>query len=50
MRIVLRIAGVLVAAAALALTPARAQELDKILFATDWLAEAEHGGFYQALA
>ena len=50
MRIVLRIAGVLVAAAALALTPARAQELDKIVFATDWLAEAEHGGFYQALA
>ena len=50
MRIVLRIAGVLVAAAALALAPARAQELDKIVFATDWLAEAEHGGFYQALA
>jgi len=23
---------------------------DRIVFATDWLAEAEHGGFYQALA
>jgi len=28
--------------------PAVAQ--DKIVFATDWLAQAEHGGFYQALA
>ena len=28
--------------------PAWAQE--KILFATDWLAQAEHGGFYQAVA
>ena len=26
------------------------QTLDKILFATNWVAEAEHGGFYQALA
>ncbi len=23
---------------------------EKITFLTDWLAEAEHGGFYQALA
>ena len=23
---------------------------DKIVFATDWLAQAEHGGFYQAVA
>jgi hypothetical protein len=23
--------------------------LDKIDFATDWLAQAEHGGFYQAV-
>ena len=23
---------------------------DKITFATDWLAQAEHGGFYQAVA
>jgi NitT/TauT family transport system substrate-binding protein len=28
--------------------PALAQ--DKLVFATDWLAQAEHGGFYQALA
>jgi len=26
------------------------QKLDKVTFATNWLAEAEHGGFYQALA
>lgn len=29
---------------------AHAQPLDRIVFATDWLAQAEHGGFYQALA
>jgi NitT/TauT family transport system substrate-binding protein len=29
---------------------AHAQPLDKLVFATDWLAQAEHGGFYQALA
>ncbi len=27
-----------------------AQPLDRLVFATDWLAQAEHGGFYQALA
>ena len=27
-----------------------AQTLDKVSFATNWVAEAEHGGFYQALA
>ncbi len=27
-----------------------AQAPERIVFATDWLAEAEHGGFYQALA
>ncbi|VFU07541.1 NMT1/THI5 like domain protein [Methylocella tundrae] len=27
-----------------------AAALDKVTFATNWLAEAEHGGFYQALA
>lgn len=31
-------------------TPGHAQPLVKITFGTDWLAEAEHGGFYQALA
>jgi len=30
--------------------PASAQTLDKVAFATNWVAEAEHGGFYQALA
>ncbi len=34
--------------AALIALPARAA--DKVIFATNWLAEAEHGGFYQALA
>jgi NitT/TauT family transport system substrate-binding protein len=33
-----------------ALAPARAQTLDKVSFGTNWVAEAEHGGFYQALA
>jgi NitT/TauT family transport system substrate-binding protein len=27
-----------------------AQKLDKLVFGTNWLAEAEHGGFYEALA
>jgi NitT/TauT family transport system substrate-binding protein len=30
--------------------PAWAQNLDKVSFGTNWVAEAEHGGFYQALA
>ena len=30
--------------------PRAALALDKISFATNWLAEAEHGGFYQAVA
>jgi len=30
--------------------PASAQTPDKIAFGTNWVAEAEHGGFYQALA
>jgi len=34
-------------AAALA---AQGQTLDKVRFGTNWVAEAEHGGFYQALA
>jgi NitT/TauT family transport system substrate-binding protein len=29
---------------------ARAQALDKLSFHTDWRAEAEHGGYYQAVA
>src|SRR5690242_20915139 len=30
--------------------PAAAQALDKVSFGTNWVAEAEHGGFYQAVA
>src|SRR4051812_25205387 len=30
--------------------PAYAQQLDKVSFGTNWVAEAEHGGFYQAVA
>ena len=37
-------------AATQALSPAFAQPLDKVRFGTNWVAEAEHGGFYQALA
>lgn len=37
-------------AAGATLAPAQAQPPDRIVFATDWLAQAEHGGFYQALA
>ena len=29
---------------------ARAQTLDKVRFGTNWVAEAEHGGYYQAVA
>ncbi len=36
--------------AGLATGPARSQALDKVTFGTNWVAEAEHGGFYQALA
>jgi len=33
-----------------AASSAAAQTLDKVSFGTNWVAEAEHGGFYQALA
>src|SRR5690349_14959103 len=39
----------LVALAAV-LMPARAETLDKVSFGTNWVAEAEHGGFFQAVA
>jgi NitT/TauT family transport system substrate-binding protein len=33
------------------MSPGRAQTaLDKVLFGTNWVAEAEHGGFFQAVA
>ncbi len=30
--------------------PARAQKLEKLTFGTNWKAQAEHGGYYQAVA
>src|SRR6201987_4214130 len=39
-----------VALTAAAIAPAAAQVLDKVSFGTNWVAEGEHGGFYQALA
>ena len=45
MRVLTRAA---VLASLLAATPAQA--LDKVRFGTNWVAEGEHGGFYQALA
>jgi len=37
-------------AACLSILPARAESLDKVSFGTNWVAEAEHGGFFQAVA
>jgi len=42
------IAGLLAALASFA--PALAETLDKVTFGTNWIAEAEHGGFFQAVA
>jgi len=39
-----------VLALSLAAAPVAAQQLDKVSFGTNWVAEAEHGGFYQAVA
>jgi NitT/TauT family transport system substrate-binding protein len=36
--------------AALGLAATSAEALDKVRFGTNWLAEAEHGGYYQAVA
>ena len=33
-----------------ALAPASGQTLDKVSFGTNWVAEGEHGGFFQAVA
>jgi NitT/TauT family transport system substrate-binding protein len=41
---------VLAGLAVFAAVPAGAQPLAKVSFGTNWVAEAEHGGFYQALA
>ena len=43
------IAGAALAIAA-AYSPVNSQPLDKVTFGTNWVAEAEHGGFYQAVA
>ncbi len=52
--VILRIGKRALAIAALATTlgvgAATAQDLDEISFGTNWLAQAEHGGFYQAVA
>ncbi len=41
---------IVAAACLLTVVPAIAQPLDKVSFGTNWLAQAEHGGHYQALA
>ena len=38
------------AASPWAAAPARGQQLDKLTFGTNWKAQAEHGGYYQAVA
>ena len=45
----MRIPMSLLFAACVGIGNAHAQQLDKVTFATNWVAEAEHGGFYQAL-
>jgi NitT/TauT family transport system substrate-binding protein len=40
----------LIGSAALAASGAAAQDLEKVAFGTNWLAQAEHGGFYQSVA
>jgi NitT/TauT family transport system substrate-binding protein len=46
----LRRASLAALAMMLTIAGANAQALDKVRFGTNWVAEAEHGGFYQALA
>jgi NitT/TauT family transport system substrate-binding protein len=45
-----RLTGLAALASAAATAAAGAQALDKVTFGTNWVAEAEHGGFYQAVA
>ncbi len=40
----------LIGVALILLSPLSAQAAEKVIFATDWKAQAEQGGFYQALA
>src|SRR5262249_59256913 len=44
------LASLMAAMTALWCGPAAAQTLDRVSFGTNWVAEAEHGGVYQALA
>jgi NitT/TauT family transport system substrate-binding protein len=37
-------------ATVVSILPTRAETLDKVTFGTNWVAEAEHGGFFQAVA
>jgi len=46
----LKTRSIIAAMAALCTAAATAQTLEKVTFATNWLAEAEHGGHYQAVA
>ncbi|MCA6108873.1 ABC transporter substrate-binding protein [Bradyrhizobium cenepequi] len=46
----LRALTIAVFALAGAFAPVKAQTLDKVSFGTNWVAEAEHGGFFQAVA
>jgi NitT/TauT family transport system substrate-binding protein len=48
LKLIVLLRAALVLAALVAANPVAA--LDKVTFATNWLAEAEHGGFYQAKA
>ena len=43
-------AGALIAALAASSAPLHAQDLTEVAFGTNWLAQAEHGGFYQSVA
>jgi NitT/TauT family transport system substrate-binding protein len=47
---ILRIGLTGLALAGAVMSPASAQTPDKVAFGTNWVAEGEHGGFYQALA
>jgi NitT/TauT family transport system substrate-binding protein len=47
---ILRTLTVLGALATAVSAPAVAQTLDKVSFGTNWVAQAEHGGFFQAVA
>jgi NitT/TauT family transport system substrate-binding protein len=50
MRIASTLAAIMAAMTSLGSGTAGAQALDKVSFGTNWLAQGEHGGFYQALA